>query len=254
MCWTYTSRPGRVSSKRLPRMHFYLKLANTNHFAITVLKETMSVITQNPRMQPLRSQIQQIRAESGIGWFLDHHTGLAASVVFICWHCCPYLAAGGHFWFIAMHCRFCCRWNLASWWQLVLLHLPTSCAKCLSHVFVSNLYVQPLSAGTIVSFSRNDPRQLIACFWSPSMYFGEWMGYFLTWGWHTNGIASGLLHLILFLHILYPDNCRSDHLDRFIVRNLLMAVHYFHLVHKMFMARHYDILLSGVKLLLIFKV
>ena len=58
-------------------MHFYLKLANTNHIGIldVLLTETMLVITQNLCLLPLRSQIRQNRVEFGPRRIWAHHTG-----------------------------------------------------------------------------------------------------------------------------------------------------------------------------------
>ena len=58
-------------------MHFYLKIANTNHIGIldVLLTETMLVTMQNPCLLPLWSQIRRNRAESGPSRFLDHLTG-----------------------------------------------------------------------------------------------------------------------------------------------------------------------------------
>ena len=53
--------------KTLTHMHLYLKIANTNLIGIldVILTAIMLLITQNPCMVPLRSQIQQIHAKSG---------------------------------------------------------------------------------------------------------------------------------------------------------------------------------------------
>ncbi len=48
-------------------MHFYLKLANSNHVGIldVLLTETKLVTTENPGLLPLRVHVRQIRTESG---------------------------------------------------------------------------------------------------------------------------------------------------------------------------------------------
>jgi len=67
MSYHVRSRPAQVYSKCLTRMHFYLKLANNNHIGIldVLLTETRLVTMENPGPLPLRSQILQLRAESG---------------------------------------------------------------------------------------------------------------------------------------------------------------------------------------------
>ena len=75
--WWHTSRPGRVSSKCIPRMHFNLQFANNNNTEVfdMLLTGTMLIITKNPGPLPSRSLIRQIRAESGPGRIWDHDTG-----------------------------------------------------------------------------------------------------------------------------------------------------------------------------------
>ena len=78
----FTVRPGRVSSKRLPRKHFYFKIANSNHIGILdiLVTETTLVITDTPGPLPLRSQIRQILAKSGPGRIWDDDAGVTYGV------------------------------------------------------------------------------------------------------------------------------------------------------------------------------